>query len=110
MPYRVLSEDLCKLFTSKNENLPITLEITKERNTLERFLLQFASFDRYTEYDAERDIYTCQISYDTADETELLIRILSFGPTVKVRGPQRFLDQIKERLIKQIKLMNTEKG
>jgi predicted DNA-binding transcriptional regulator YafY len=108
LPYRVYSEDLCKLFLEPNENPPIVLEITKERNSLERFLLQFASFDRKTEYDPERDVYTCQISYDMSDETELLIRILSFGPTVKVLGPQSFLDQVKERLIRQLKLMNMQ--
>lgn len=107
LPYRVSSKDLCDLFTEPNENPPIMLEITKERNSLERFLLQFASFDRKTEYDSERGIYTCQITYDIADETELLIRILSFGPTIKVLGPQNFLDQIKERLINQLKLMNS---
>lgn len=106
LPYRASPEDLCKLFTEPNENPPLTLEITKERNSLERFLLQFASFDRKTEYDPERDIYTCQISYDMADETELLIRILSFGPTVKVLGPQNFLEQIKERLTKQLRFLN----
>lgn len=108
LPYRVSSEDLCKLFLEPNENPPIVLEITKERNSLERFLLQFASFDRKTEYDPERDVYTCQISYDMSDETELLIRILSFGPTIKVLGPQNFLDQVKERLIRQLKLMNMQ--
>ena len=106
LAYRASKEDLCKLFLEPNENPHIILEITKERNSPERFLLQFASFDRKTEYDPERDVYTCRISYDTADEAELLIRILGFGPTVKVLGPQGFLDQIKERLKKQIRFMD----
>lgn len=107
LTYRASTDDLCKLFSAPCENPPIVLEITKERNALERFLLQFASFDRKTEYDPERDIYTCQISYDMADETELLIRILSFGPTIKVLGPQSFLAQVKDRVAKQLRLLNS---
>jgi len=104
LPYRVTPNDLCKLFSEPSNNPPIVVEISNERNSLERFLLQFASFDRKTEYDSERDIYICQIYYDMADETELLIRILGFGPTVRVLSPQSFVDQIKERLAKQIQL------
>lgn len=54
--------------------------------------------------DKERNIYTCRIWYDPADETELLIRILSFGPVIKVLGPKGFLDQVKERIRRQIAL------
>lgn len=106
LPYRTSQKDLCELFSAPNNNPPLIVEITKERNSLERFLLQFASFDRYTEYDETRDIYTCKISYDIADETELLIRILSFGPTVKVLSPKSFLDQLKERLSRQMQLID----
>lgn len=83
---------------------PVVLEISKERNALERCMLQFASFERQTEYDKDRDIYTCRIWFDPADETELLIRILSFGPVVRVLGPDNFLKQVKERIGRQIEL------
>ena len=32
------------------------------------------------------------------DETELVIRILSFGPLVRVLGPENFVDLVKEKL------------
>ena len=99
-----LSNDLTALFRETMGAEPVILEISKERNALERCMLQFASFERQTEYDKERDIYTCRIWYDPADETELLIRILSFGPVVKVLGPKGFLDQVKERIGRQIAL------
>jgi uncharacterized protein YktA (UPF0223 family) len=85
---------------------PVIIEISKERNALERCMLQFASFERQTEYDKERDIFTCRIWYDSADETELLIRILSFGPVIKVLEPSGFLNQIKERIRRQININN----
>ena len=81
---------------------PIVMEISRERNALERCMLQFASFERQTEYDRDRGIYTCRIWFDPTDETELLIRILSFGPVVKVLGPDGFLKQVKERIKNQI--------
>ncbi len=39
--------------------------------------------------------------YDKDDETEMVIRILSFGPMIKVVQPEHFINLIKERLRKQ---------
>ena len=41
------------------------------------------------------------VKYDKDDETELVIRILSFGPMVKVIEPYSFVDLIKKRLMMQ---------
>ena len=35
------------------------------------------------------------------DETEMVIRLLSFGPMVKVIAPESFVDLIKKRLVDQ---------
>ncbi len=98
--------DLDALYKEPFHNEPVVLEISKERNALERCMLQFASFERQTEYDKDRDTYTCRINFDPADETELLIRILSFGPVVKVLGPDNFLSQVKERISRQLNLQS----
>ena len=42
--------------------------------------------------------------YHKEDETEIVIRILSFGPMIKVTAPVHFIDLIKQRLIEQKKL------
>ena len=86
----------------------INLGKIKERNALERFMLQFANYkkntSRYVEkrddgFDgSENPIYKCEILYSSDNETELLINILSFGPVVKVIGSERFLNQLRERL------------
>ena len=39
-----------------------------------------------------------------ADETELLIEVLSFGPVVRVLGPESFLRQIRARVKRQHQL------
>jgi len=101
-----ISDKLKELFKEALCTEPVVMEISKERNALERCMLQFASFERQTTYDKERDIYTCRIWFDPADETELLIRILSFGPAVKVLSPEGFLVQIKDRIDRQIYLNN----
>ena len=38
---------------------------------------------------------------DRFDETEIVIRVLSFGPYVKALEPESFVNLIKERLISQ---------
>ena len=83
---------------------PIVLEVSTKRNALERCMLQFASWEKQTEYDEDNDCYLCKIFFDPQDETELLIRVLSFGPVVKVLGPDRFLSQVRERVYNQFEL------
>lgn len=83
---------------------PVLLEISGERNSLERCMLHFANYEKHTEYDEEHGVYLCSIYYDLADETELLIDILSFGPVIRVLGPENFLEQIRKRVRRQHEL------
>lgn len=80
---------------------PVVLEILDERNALERTMLHFASYQRSVERIGNGKCYRCSIYYDKRWETELLIQVLSFGPMVKVLGPEHFLAQMKERINKQ---------
>ena len=77
---------------------PVLLKISGERNSLERCMLHFANYEKHTEYDEDRKCWLCSIYYDLADETELLIDILSFGPVVQVLGPESFVRQVRERV------------
>lgn len=95
-------ESYMKIYRCKE---PVIIEISKERNALERCMLHFASYEKRTEYDMETDKHISYIYYDKQEETELLIRILSFGPVIKVLGPESFLKQIKERMNIQKKLL-----
>ncbi len=80
---------------------PVKLLITTKRNTLERAMLHFANYKKQTKK-LDDETYECLIYYNSMMETELLIEILSFGPTVKVLGPEDFLLQLKERIQKQM--------
>ncbi|MBR6825404.1 MAG: WYL domain-containing protein [Oscillospiraceae bacterium] len=78
----------------------LTLQITDRRNALERAMLHFAHFEKQKER-IDGETYILRLKYYENDETEILIRVLSFGPCVKVLGPEAFVDLIKERLIMQ---------
>ncbi len=76
------------------------LELTDERNSLERVMLHFAHFKKESER-LDDNKYKVKIYYDSSDETELVIRVLSFGPLVEVTEPQSFRNLIIERLLSQ---------
>ena len=78
----------------------LTLRIRDERNALERCMLHFAHFEKQAER-IDKTHYLVHIKYDKDDETEMVIRILSFGPLVEVVEPDSFRKLIIERLQKQ---------
>ena len=78
----------------------VVFELNDERSALERVLLHFAHFEKQAEKLDDKH-YKITVNYDKDDETEIVIRILSFGPMIKVIAPEHFENLIKERLIKQ---------
>lgn len=78
----------------------VFFELEDERNALERVLLHFAHFPKKAEK-IEENRYHIMVDYDKDDETEMVIRILSFGPMIKVVQSEHFINLIKERLRKQ---------
>ncbi len=80
----------------------VTFTLLDERNTLERAMLHFAHLEKTVEK-TDGTHYTVTLIYEPSDETELLIRLLSFGPFIRVTEPQAFVNLIKDRLIKQKK-------
>ncbi len=78
----------------------VQFELYDRRNALERVLLHFAHFEKQAEKIGDGR-YRVTVFYDEDDETEIVIRILSFGPMVKVTAPDRLVDLIKGRLLRQ---------
>lgn len=79
----------------------VIFELSDSNNVLERFLLNFSHYEKRQEYMKESGKYRIIITYDKADETDLLIRTLSFGPYVEVLEPSDFVELIRKRLRKQ---------
>lgn len=80
----------------------LELLLHDERNALERVLLHFSHFEKETRKLDDR-LYQIKLRYDRDDETELLIRVLSFGPVLEVRSPAGFIALVKERIDRQLR-------
>ena len=85
----------------------LVMELYDSRNALERAMLHFSDLEKETEKLDEKR-YRITLKYRQSDETELLIRILSFGPVLKVLEPQSMVAQIRERLARQTVLFEKE--
>ena len=94
-------EHVIKDVSRKTVMRTLEIEINDERNALERVMLHFAHFEKQAECIGKRK-YLLRINYDSLDESEMVIRILSFGPMVKVIGPDGFIELVKEKLKKQM--------
>jgi predicted DNA-binding transcriptional regulator YafY len=88
------------------EGEPITVEVLDERNSIERFMMEFACYEKHTEYTSQSGRVVSKIWYDISDEAELLIRLLSFGATLEILSPQRIRDEAKRRIFEQYRLLN----
>lgn len=75
----------------------IQVAVSNERQTLERCFLHFSHYQCRAYADDKKNVYL-NIAYNPSDETELLIRILSFGPMIHVLAPRSFIQLIQERL------------
>lgn len=92
-------------FSSRKCSSPAVIKVTAERNGFERFMLEFAAYEKHTVHDVETMEYTVELWYDQQDETELLIRLLSFGPVIEILNPPHLREQAKLRIIKQAELL-----
>ncbi len=84
---------------------PVQLLVTNERNGIERFMTEFAPYEKQTRYDPETGQCSVTLWYDQQDETEVLIRLLGFGPVLEILGPPAFRRQAAERVRRQYALL-----
>lgn len=89
-----------ELYPPKRSECTVVFMLKDERNTLDRVMLHFSDCRKETR---RLDEYSYQVElwYEAQDETEILIRILSFGPMLKVIAPNSFIRLIKNRLAMQ---------
>ena len=97
-------------FSSRKCSSPAVIRVTTSRNGVERFMLEFASYEKHTVRDLETGEYTVELWYDRYDETELLIRLLSFGPVIEIMGPPHLREQAKQRIFRQAELLDSGEG
>lgn len=87
---------------------PILLEITPQRNALNRFMLQFSYLEKISEYNEETGCATVRLWYPIQDEREIIIRLLGFGASIHVCGPKRIVDELRRRIRLQAELLRED--
>lgn len=87
---------------SQVEGAVLELEILNERNGIERCFYQFSVYERLSFYRHEKGTCHMRMHYLPSYEAELMIQILSFGPIVKVLGPEDFKQRFVQRLFNTI--------
>ena len=85
------------------ETKTLVFELEDSRRALERVLLHFSHLEKETKR-LDETHYRVTLRYDPADETEMVIRILSFGPVIRVLEPARFIGLLRERIERQRRL------
>lgn len=85
-----------------------TAILKDERNVAERALMHFSHFEKTAER-LDDMTYRLTVTYDVHDETELLIRVLSFGQFMTVTEPESFVSLVRERIERQCRLFEEEK-
>ena len=81
----------------------LVFELEDTRQALERVLLHFSHLEKETKR-LDETHYRVTLKYDRADEKEMVIRVLSFGPVIRVIEPEPFIAQLRQRIERQRKL------
>lgn len=105
----IVPENSCTaldFFQARKCREPVVVKVRTERNGVERFMAEFAPYEKRAERDLETGNCTVSLWFDKQDETEILIRLLSFGPVLEIIGPPDFRKQAEERVKKQLELLN----
>ena len=78
-----------------------------EKNLPDRLLTEFSLWKKKCIYDVTTQKYIMTLYYSTLDEKEILIRLLSYGPYIRVVAPEKnyILSEIKKRIIIQRELI-----
>ena len=76
---------------------PIQLILSAFGSYADREVIDFSHLEKETKR-LDETHYQITLHYDKSDETEILIRILSFGAVVRVTAPESFREKIQHRL------------
>ena len=91
-------------FPSEFDTDTIVLELSDERNALERVSMHFANLKKKTTK-LEDNKYRMELEFSRDDETEMVIRLLQFGPVVKVLEPAYIVGEMMRRIGLQLRLV-----
>ena len=90
---------------SPPERLKLEADVLRERNGIERFMLEFSTYERTSFYDEANHVCRVTLMYEPRDEREIIMRLLSFGPIVRVKSPAAVCEEIQRRIKRQMELL-----
>ncbi|OOM71481.1 hypothetical protein CLPUN_49480 [Clostridium puniceum] len=91
-------EDVLKnLKEKKYSETPITIELEDIRGAMERCFMSFSSFERSSRA-ISKNKYEIDIYYYAFEEADVIRKIMSLGPYVKVKSPKRVKEIIVENI------------
>jgi hypothetical protein len=93
-------EDILDSIHGKKAEEPIVLEVADIHNALERCFYMFSNYEKEASYDKEKQAHKLIIYYYLFEEKEIIAKILSLGKHVKVLGPSRIRNEIRQRIEK----------
>ena len=68
-------------------------------------MLEFSTYERTSFYDEANHVCRVTLMYEPRDEREIIMRLLSFGPIVRVKSPAAVCEEIQRRIKRQMELL-----
>ena len=88
------SEESSKYATLKVE----IFDDTPTKYHFNRAIRQFSYFKKTCQKTEETNTYQMTVDYDYSDQSDIIIRVLMFGPQMKVLGPDEVLQEVTRRV------------
>lgn len=98
--FKLKRKDIIKKLKEKKYcDEPVTIILKDKRGAMERGFMSFSSFERSSKL-IENNTYEIDIYYYTFQENEVISKIISLGPYVVVKGPERIRELVIEKIKK----------
>lgn len=86
---------------------PIVIELEDKRGAMERFFMSFSQYER-TARNLEDKKYEIKVNYYNFEEEEIIDKIVSLGPFVKVISPIDVKNKVIKKVVRALELCEEE--
>lgn len=93
--------------TSSGDEEVLDVIVSSESNAIERFLLEFSVYRKVAERIGHGDTFRVKVWYLKSDTSEMIVKLLRYGRTIEVLGPEPVRSEIARRVEKQYGLLKT---
>ena len=88
----------------------VEIEFYDIRNAADRILTEFAPWKKECRYDRKTELYTLKLYYQQPDEKEILIRLMGYGPYIRIKDHDHSIaKQMSERINSQAERIGLRK-